>query len=363
MCPPYSILESLCTSRINRYSVGTANKRMGKSMREIRKICQQLQLAGELLRTKGESQQRLALVLIDNVVDVMLFHAVKRCLKHLNSSWMYAENRPGKKRQRELLRSFPQRCTFLEAPPHGSFTRHMRAEDSNLLKAMHLLRNETYHEGVIRDRIFESVVHAYAASVPAILSNLWSGWYSCSTEEDVQQILSDYGLDTSSRVDITVFRTLCSTALGEVDHKSDYLRYVLVEDLRQRVNSAKEMFDYASAESRFNGDDNFKWSEFWEWVNTQEKFDLMDGTTDERYKLYYDIYYKEYIPQMRLASLDIVLDKAGLIEHSTTDSDSLTNYWKADEILKPMEEYIYGLVAAYEEHIEGLIDDMKSGGA
>jgi hypothetical protein len=131
-------------------------------MREIQKDVEQLGEACRQISKKTPTGARLALLLTDNLVELLMYKKVTDIfLRERLRARQAPKYSDEKKRKEELQRQ-----------SRFSQIRDLSQDEAEVLKVCHGLRNEAYHIGVIREPIIVSVSATYFCLVCALLPRM-----------------------------------------------------------------------------------------------------------------------------------------------------------------------------------------------
>ena len=209
-------------------------------MRRIRQDTEQLSEAAEQLRKQTPTGARLALMLLDNLAELLMHRKVLYLF-----SWddYFSDSRGSKyssTERRKVKWYFDEKVRFLMATDAN-----LSAEEAEVLKLGHRLRNEAYHQGKIRDSIMVDMAGAYLDVVCKIWPRLWYGAYSFSGQSEVSDFLARYGLSGSLINDETLTQ-VARAIRGRVEKRSEPLQSVLGRDLHDRISELLDSVDYLS---------------------------------------------------------------------------------------------------------------------
>jgi hypothetical protein len=134
-------------------------------------FAEQLVLAAELVRGGGSARERLALVAIDNLAEVVLY-------RHMQFAFGASEDMGGRlavrrfgQRERDRLRQdFDRRVTLALSEPQGigafAFPRPVLDEhDAAIFRVAHRYRNGLHHEDRANDALLDPLARLYLIAV------------------------------------------------------------------------------------------------------------------------------------------------------------------------------------------------------
>lgn len=158
-------------------------------MRDISKDIEQLEIAGDLIDRNSPTTSRLALFLIDNLIELIMH---KQAMYRLRNSRQWSVNKPNtysNKKKIAIKKYFKDKVNYLV-----NDIKIISYSDSSVLKFGHYLRNESYHNGIVRDNIIDIVTRIYFKTLCIIYPLLWTSSYY-SRHGEVRGFLSKYNID------------------------------------------------------------------------------------------------------------------------------------------------------------------------
>ena len=134
-------------------------------MQELEKLVTQLDLAAEFLRAESPIRNRLALILVDNVVE-LLMHT--RCVADSHDWLIKHGHKPEqeKKLHVALGEKFAPKLAYVHSI--GKLT----DDERQFLGKAHRLRNEAYHSGVMHEGVLHPIAWTYHDVACALLVRL-----------------------------------------------------------------------------------------------------------------------------------------------------------------------------------------------
>ena len=131
-------------------------------MKDLRNMIEQLEEAGNQLDRQTPTSARMALMLTDNVAELLMYGAMKQIMyqEQYGDPWKVSLN-PVKPEHRwttrtNALRSFPGKVEVLSTNPCL-----LSSDQASIFSIGHSLRNEAYHRGILRERVIESISRVY----------------------------------------------------------------------------------------------------------------------------------------------------------------------------------------------------------
>jgi len=146
-------------------------------MRDIKKHIEQLEEAARQLDKRTPTGARLALLLLDNVIELLMYDKII-----FSAHDYFLPVKPPmyrSKKTKDTTKEFTSMVTFLvESKREIDFD--IDFDEGEVLKVGHIFRNEAYHNGIIRDQIILDITLHYFEVVCRLFPRLWIGDYRVS---------------------------------------------------------------------------------------------------------------------------------------------------------------------------------------
>lgn len=209
-------------------------------MRTIQRDAEQLTEAVQLLRKGTATGARLALILLDNLAELLLHRRVRYEIGW-DDHWHSGDDRkiPPKLR-RGALRSFEPKIELLLS---SVISERLSPYEVEMLCLCHRLRNEAYHEGIVRDQILPGIAEAYLYMVRDLWPRFWDQQYGSTQLGEDTEFLRKYGCEGGGVIDSDALSQVAHAICGSQDATSVQLLDVMGEDLVERIDNAIEVVE------------------------------------------------------------------------------------------------------------------------
>jgi len=160
-------------------------------MKFYAKIFEQLKEAGIQIDKNSPTGARLAIILIDNIFELVLFQKIQKEFETDGIFSSEATRKYPKSKRDEVIRDFKNILRFVY-----SDLQLFSKEHFDIINICHKMRNEAYHTNILRDEIVIGVSRAYFQTCCELLPNLLPGRYSYSypLEPYLEKIVNDLGI-------------------------------------------------------------------------------------------------------------------------------------------------------------------------
>jgi len=299
-------------------------------MRNIKKDIEQLETAGELLDKDSPTAARLSLFLLDNLAELLMYNVARI---ELSRDDRLASIRPpsysAKKRQ-NILRRFNPKVNFLVQD-----LGELDLLQGHILKVGHRLRNEAYHNGVLRESIIIPVARVYFQTVCELLPTLWTGGYTVTDHTEVEDFLRKYGQD-SGIINHDILKGICRTISRGRECDVSELAKAVSNDLASRIEETIESIEHLSSDLKRSPEDLLKGIQFF------EKTELESGIAKSHeewreFQREIEVRLSAFRPKVTLKTLETWEKKAKEISSETSRGTILAKF---NEIDKPFLEDI-----------------------
>lgn len=178
-------------------------------MYNLQPLIEQLDLAASLLKEDSPMYARLALMLVDNTVELLSHTECERMIMFDRERGKYADREFSQAEEQAALgQHFDEKVRFL--------SQHSKLEESErdfMLRA-HLLRNECYHTGLKHERIIWSVAYEYHEFACILFARFSPGFFMLMPQGPISDAFKRHCSDahelTSDDKLASVADSLCS---------------------------------------------------------------------------------------------------------------------------------------------------------
>ena len=263
-------------------------------MRYIIPCVEQLDRAAEELRNSNPVNSRLALILIDNAVELTCH---RRCeeiiLRDGHGGWLHKPKYRRRQRRRAMSKFFNQKLSFLLDETLLS------SDEQQFLLIAHKCRNEAYHIGLRDDSIIWSIAVEYHTLACELFGRLKPGWMGSTSDdpytERVNHRLKTIGVKTPWP-NFPDLEKLAASLADERPPVDRSLAEVLSEALLRELDALDREFHFLVADNPLKLDASEILSRiqyFDQLTREMEKTDLFPA--DVRYQ----VEYKRVVAQTR----------------------------------------------------------------
>jgi hypothetical protein len=313
-------------------------------MKDIAKDLEQLEVAGALIDKNTPTSSRLALFLIDNLAELFMYRKALNEFAH-DSNWTYVPSRYPLKKKKEVKEHFKPKVNFFLQD-----LKLMSETDSIIIKIGHYIRNEAYHNGILREQIIVTFTRLYFETICKLLPVFWLGYYH-SRAAETKNFLLQYGIN-SDAIDESILIKICQYIVHGRNISSQELAQNISEDLVVRINDVLEKIDYlSSGPGAMSPDEGLKWLQF------REKGGMEFGQTksQEEFRLFWEevqTKLKAFKPKFSLHTLKKWNTKANAINAEKDKGRILQKFWEIDNQLIEIEIMVQEEIFRYEEEID-----------
>lgn len=220
-------------------------------MKFFYQIIEQLFEAGNQIDKGTSTGSRLALILTDNVLELLMYQIVRDKFSYddifnkIGKSPKYSE-----KIRTKVLNHFPDKTIFI-----NKNIEIISTDQVDIINICHKFRNEAYHENISRDTIIHQVTKTYFQTCCELVPKLWSGSISVQfpVESYLIRFLSQFGLSGDGIFGFSPSREAIEKAINTIckNRKCSQLDLsnALSKDIVNRIKKLNEMLDYLDSNS------------------------------------------------------------------------------------------------------------------
>jgi hypothetical protein len=242
-------------------------------------------------------------------------------------------------------------------------TKDISSDDGEVFKAAHRLRNEAYHQGVLRERIIPAVARTYFEAACRCMPALWRGQYGTSDWTEVGEFLKTYG-EAGSTVDREKLASICNRLLDGCTCPVPELADLLSSDLLERIQQLRDGVEGLPRDTGTTADATLKMILFGREFQWADDVTEMPQTQEEarEFMRRHDEAFNTFTPDVTLATLADWERAADRLVQAGTPGAVLRQFAAVDTPLVPSEEAMGETVAEYEAHIDTEIEHRRLGG-
>ncbi len=323
-------------------------------MNQIKKHIEQFEEASKFLRKESSTHARLALMLLDNLAELFMYNRIHDEFMFDSRSWRVGSQKYSIRKREKTLSEFKKMVTFLVDE-----LLIIDADDGEILKIGHKLRNEAYHRGVVRKSIIKEVARSYLTVDARLMPALWTRSYVYTASNETTLFLKKYGLESTSISEDTLKR-ICDSILGDNACSPNNLSSALSNDLLRRFEELCDGLRALTEDDYIGGtlEEILKSIQFH--VYFLKNYDPPTGDDHASFVKYHcdrKDWLNAYEPPVTLAILDRWKRQAENIRDGMMPGASLKKYFELDKNMHPIEELTNEAISHCEMNL-----DMQSGG-
>ncbi len=316
-------------------------------MKSLRREIEQLAEAAHQLRKGTPTGARLALILVDNAVELLMHEKVKE-LFALDARMRNFQPRTFRRKKRdEVLAHFNEKVKVIV-----KHTEDIGRDDGEVFKAAHRLRNEAYHQGVLRERVIPAVARTYFEAACRCMPALWRGQYGASDWSEVGEFLKTYG-EAGSTVDREKLASICNRLLNGCTCPVPELADLLSCDLLERIEQLRDGLDVLPRKRDATADATLKVIFFGKQFQWADDVTEMPKTREEEreFRRRHDEAFAAFTSPVTLATMDGWERTANNLLTTTTPGEVLRQFIVVDRPLVGTEDAVGEAIAEYESQI------------
>ena len=336
-------------------------------MQRLRLIFEQLEEAKAYLLRGSLFNLRLALILADNIAELLLYNALKRTfdrddwLRPLRVNYQLA----GWPLDSAIAVKYPEEeraKAEKEFEPMVQLAQHrlglISTSDATILRIAHRLRRDAFHRGQVREDILGPIVRLLFATVVGIAESVEFAdlVQKFPPEDGHEAFLQRFGLEVRAFwCDDGYKRKLGAVLLKDAEFNFDEFRAVLTNDLAGRVEAAINQVDYFFKEDEQN--EALLRRQFTVGIPVEVRVAIRDSKRHvHELDRQFDIWRKTAVPLVTREWLLRFRDGVPRKLNSRQPSQVLATYWGLDKKFSPIESFIDDYVAAIDNAIQMEID-------
>jgi hypothetical protein len=292
----------------------------------------QLLRASDFLASRSALDARLALVLSDNVIEVLMYERVLLEFAYDDERIRYRSSPKFPVEQRvEVTKYFGKKVGFC-----STYLGLISSDYAEILRIAHELRNEAYHTGLLREQIIRPVALTHFRVVCRIAPQLWRGSYRMPRREEATAFLSRFGVPGEMFFPQT-YAELCDLLRGRVDDPSP-LAKSLSGDLLRLTEDIEDSLHLLAADGRQESlDDVLKRVQF---INSA----VAVSTFDEFQRAY-----EQFDPPIKFERILAWKKRAAKLASDENDAHALAKYAQLYDDVEPLAETLAQAVIDYEQ--------------
>jgi len=334
-------------------------------MVNIRLIYEQLEAGKRQLLDTSLLGSRLALILLDNVAELLMYRALTIQFGFDDSFRPYGEPALSEWSKRRKYTPEERKAAEREFEPKTHIL-HMRlkkisSDDFIILNTCHRLRNEAFHSGTLRERILQQVSTLLFTTVVGLTLTLPIQAYRLPnpplSNEDAS-FLERFGFKSAhSLISDQARKQFAEYLLADVLFDNSVFTSTLSDDLSERIYRVIETLGYlGETEDRSQIDRNLQYTQFWRQLGAKL---VADGVREPELEGEYQKWQADGHARFSLRKLDGWQRQAKAIGNRPTPAGALAHYSGIDKRLAPLEDDIGEAVYQYEKQIDAQIEHYR----
>ena len=335
-------------------------------MERFRLIYEQIEEAKRMLQTHSVLNLRMALILLDNVAELMMYRELEWSFAHyglFEHFREYADNVPEsmvpsytEEERRDSEREFDPKLRILDLR-----LKKLPHDTAEILRVCHRLRTEAFHRGELRSQILITVTTLLLHTVAQLTTILKPGTYALrggKPTADELAFMKRFGFEERQALLLTMPEALAqmATKLVEgVDFQAKELSDALATDLVERIDDTlSNLISIGDPKNDEEADDQLQHSQFWQEVGANL---AKDGTREPQLTEEYGKWKAAGGAKFTFAKLNLWRRRGENIRNLGNPARALELYWALDRRFVPLEEYATEALWRYEEEIDRQVRD------
>ena len=348
---------------------------------------EQLEVCRELLRSGSPAKARMAVILLDGLLDALLYRRLEALYRASEDPMTRRDMDPyPKKVRREARLNFARRIELAQESTYydelwGGSGAVVDEDDAAILLVGHSYRNNAYHRDTHNPAVIDLVGKTLFAAVARVFTRAQSASWGLSNSAERQAVLARLGVKDDGSLTYRDAAAQAAETLGAgLDVHVEALGDALAEDLGVRSDEAAELADYLP-ETANELDVSLARYEVWskhaaddDLLELAARMEPFTRARREGLRSIPDDYVLEakdatraYIERMRelertsetrvsLSLIDQARETADRLRAGSSVAAVMTDYHATDNDLSLLEEYLADAVAAYDTYINEEID-------
>lgn len=323
-------------------------------MKRVIGLVEQLEEAFFQLNKRTAVGARLALLLVDNLVELLMYEEAKFVLSlyALLDGLPTPQKYPPKKR-RDVLDHFNPKVNFLVRDEH-----RISEDEGELIKSGHRFRNEAYHIGALRQSILIPVSQTYFMVACTLLPRLGcSGgvtYHGSDELEEAEAFLQVHGVLGVRQIDESTLNLICASMGRNQSCSTEELAVALSTYLIGRLDKLASDIEFLRKTlAGPTAGDVLKFLQFY----ASELKPLGDPSLlceDEDARV--DRLWESYRPPVTVSTLSGWRDRADRLAKIGRPGLALRTFWCIDDESTPLAQEVNDAVEQVDKHIQREID-------
>jgi hypothetical protein len=314
-----------------------------------------LEEAATQISKETGSGARLGLILLDNLAEVMMYDRARLLFAQDGRFEGVIPRKYPEPVRKKVLRNFPDKVEFFV---HA--TNDLTEDQGKVLIAGHVLRNEAYHKGVVREAIIQQVARACLEAACTVLPHFVSGVIMIPAGEDVGEYFKRYGVEACIGELPKAIEQLCQEFREKLPCPPEGLAQALSADLVRRIEQIEFGLDYLTDASneRVSTEEVLKGIQFNPSFHQEHTF----SNTDEGFRQFMEVREREYavyVPPVFLKTVDEWKSQAIRIGSIAAPGEALTLYLQLENKMADIEDAVREAVYEFDEWVNMEVHDRR----
>ena len=302
-------------------------------VKKLKKDFEQLKEATDQIKKETPTGARLALLLIDNLLEIQMY----RYTNFIDDDLYYRSTE-----EKDL--KFNDQVDFIKNK--GIINKNT----SFIFKNVHELRNEAYHADILRENVLIPIAKLYHQEVCNLIPKLFEGNYYSG---EVSEFLLEHGISGEMHISSEVLEEILTKYSGFSECKIDKFTESLCSDLISRIDETIQDMTFLANNmtmDKGNIDELLKWHQFW------ERDDLPEERSDGRVII---PLYNKFKPKIQCKTINKWKIRAKKLPKEKEYARALQIWGEIDSQLLPIQTTMRYAVYSLEQHIDDKIDAAK----
>jgi hypothetical protein len=335
----------------------------------VRLIYEQLEEAKRLMRDGSASKLRLALILLDNAAELLMYRELRKQFAtddywRRGSAWRHhSEDRAKIKYTDEERRRSEKEfapMTKLLAMRLGRIS----SQDRTILDICHGVRRDAFHRGEMNNRIFAAVTRLLFVTVVNLTTKLPFRSFmivgGTGTNED-SAFLTRFQLSHREQLATDGAKAqLAAVLLDGIAFDDAEFGEVLASDLEESIESIMGGIAYVNDQcSDVQADKHLQYGQFWRerGAAIATECDRQGRGCKDELDAAFQRWLENPGPKFTFRKLRVWRHHASAIRSIRSPSDMLARYWAIHRRIADLEEEVLRGVAEYDDYIDMLVHD------
>lgn len=334
-------------------------------MERLVSIVVQIEEAKAFIRLGDLSHLRLALLLLNNASEILIYRAVTEELTwHDYRSQIFSRAQDimsddeleafrmemgyeplSSKDRRTLLQKYNAKIDFLSGLKKE---RHLPSPIGQVLKATHRYRNEAYHRDRIRKETIQPVVIVLFDIVTDLILILTPGSMSYSSSDDWSGFCKRYGFEHPHQVFHNGIPTIVKALKEDMRPDVGTIAAALADHTKSRLDEMEEALNFLSRDSGagFSPEEELRRVQFW------AEYDYVPHNR-------YEARFKDYSAPISLQTFTQWRVQGDQLRDESDKLELFLRFAQIEAAIEPLEERIHEAADRVDEAIQLAIDAAR----